>query len=114
QVQAAWNLTIRDFYGQTETTSQIGNSPGQVVKPGSMGRPLPGYRITLLDPDDEPAEEGEIALEMAQPPLGLMTGYAGNQSEPVRATRAGFYHTSDLAERGTDGYFTYIGRSDDV
>ena len=60
QVQAAWGLTIRDFYGQTETTAQIGNSPGQPVKPGSMGRPLPGYRIRLLDTDDHDADEGEI------------------------------------------------------
>ncbi|WP_158897938.1 AMP-binding protein [Burkholderia sp. L27(2015)] len=114
RVRHGWGITIRDGYGQTETTCQIGNSPGQIVKPGSMGRPLPGYHITLLDPDDEPAEEGEIALEMADPPLGLMTGYAGNQTETARATRAGFYHTSDLAERGADGYYTYIGRSDDV
>jgi acetyl-CoA synthetase len=114
RVRHGWGITIRDGYGQTETTCQIGNSPGQPVKPGSMGRPLPGYRITLLDHDDQPAEEGEIALEMAQRPLGLMTGYAGNPAETERATRAGFYHTSDLAERGADGYFTYIGRADDV
>jgi acetyl-CoA synthetase len=114
RVRHGWGITIRDGYGQTETTCQIGNSPGQPVKAGSMGRPLPGYRITLLDHDDQPADEGEIALEMAQRPLGLMTGYAGNESDTARSTRAGFYHTSDLAERGADGYFTYIGRADDV
>ena len=49
QVEKAWGLTIRDFFGQTETTTQVGNPPGQPIKPGSMGRPLPGYRIRLLD-----------------------------------------------------------------
>jgi acetyl-CoA synthetase len=112
--RAAWGITIRDGFGQTETTCQIGNSPGQPVKPGSMGRPLPGYRITLLDHDDQPAEEGQIALELAARPLGLMTGYAGNPGETERAMQGGFYRTSDLAERGADGYYTYIGRADDV
>jgi len=114
RVRAAWGITIRDGFGQTETTCQIGNSPGQPVKAGSMGRPLPGYRITLLDQDDQPAEEGQIALELAHRPLGLMTGYAGNEAETARAMQGGFYRTSDLAERGADGYFTYIGRADDV
>jgi acetyl-CoA synthetase len=114
RVRAAWGITIRDGFGQTETTCQIGNSPGQPVKAGSMGRPLPGYRITLLDQDDRPAEEGQIALELAHRPLGLMTGYAGNEAETARAMQGGFYRTSDLAERSTDGYYTYIGRADDV
>jgi len=114
RVRAAWGITIRDGFGQTETTCQIGNSPGQLVKAGSMGRPLPGYRIVLLDHDDQPAEEGQIALELAHRPLGLMTGYAGNEAETARAMQGGFYRTSDLAERGADGYFTYIGRADDV
>ncbi len=114
RVRAAWGIAIRDGYGQTETTCQIGNSPGQTVQPGSMGRPLPGYRITLLDHDDQPAEDGEIALDLAYRPLGLMTGYAGGEVETERAMRGGFYRTSDLAARGADGYFTYIGRADDV
>jgi len=114
RVRAAWGITIRDGFGQTETTCQIGNSPGQPVKAGSMGRPLPGYRIVLLDHDDQPAEEGQIALELVHRPLGLMTGYAGNEAETARAMQGGFYRTSDLAERGADGYFTYIGRADDV
>jgi acetyl-CoA synthetase len=56
QVRAAWGLTIRDGYGQTETTAQIGNPPGLPLKPGSMGRPMPGYRIVLLDADGRPAD----------------------------------------------------------
>jgi acetyl-CoA synthetase len=70
-VREAWNLEIRDGYGQTETTAQIGNPPGLRVKPGSMGRPLPGYRVALLDPDGHEAEEGEIALDLRRRPLGL-------------------------------------------
>ena len=62
RVRRAWGLTIRDGYGQTETTAQVGNPPGQPVKPGSMGRPLPGYRIVLLNEAGVEADEGEIVL----------------------------------------------------
>jgi acetyl-CoA synthetase len=80
QVRRHWDLIVRDGYGQTETTAQIGNTPGQPVKPGSMGRPLPGYVVALLDPiSGEPAEEGEITLDLSQRPLGLMTGYRATQ-----------------------------------
>jgi acetyl-CoA synthetase len=114
RVRHAWNITIRDGFGQTETTCQIGNSPGQPVVAGSMGRPLPGYRIELVDADDHPASEGEIALPLAQRPIGLMTGYANNAQATEHATRNGFYHTSDVALRRDDGYFVYVGRADDV
>jgi len=79
-----------------------------------MGRPLPGYRVTLLDPDGHPADEGEIALPVDEPPLGLMTGYADNPAATANAMRDGYYRTSDVAARTADGYFTYIGRADDV
>jgi acetyl-CoA synthetase len=114
RVQHAWGLSIRDGYGQTETTAQIANTPGQKLVPGSMGRPLPGYRVSLVDPDGVIAEEGEIALELNPPPLGLMTGYADNPAATDNAMRGGFYRTSDVAVRGEDGYFTYVGRADDV
>ncbi|WP_296653969.1 AMP-binding protein [Paraburkholderia sp.] len=114
RVRHAWNITIRDGYGQTETTCQIGNSPGQHVVPGSMGRPLPGYRIELVDPDDQLATEGEIALPLAHRPLGLMTGYANNANATEYAMRNGYYHTSDVAMRREDGYYVYVGRADDV
>ena len=68
QVQAAWGLTIRDGYGQTETTAQIGNPPGAPLKPGSMGRPLPGYRIRLLDAEERDADEGEVCIALDPPP----------------------------------------------
>ncbi len=114
RVRHAWDITIRDGFGQTETTCQIGNSPGQPVVPGSMGRPLPGYRVALLDPDDQPVSEGEIALPLDTRPLGLMTGYANNEKATAQAMRNGYYHTSDVALRRDDGYYVYVGRADDV
>ncbi|PRX32952.1 acetyl-CoA synthetase [Paraburkholderia sp. BL18I3N2] len=114
RVKHAWDITIRDGYGQTETTCQIGNSPGQPVVAGSMGRPLPGYTIELIDADDQPVTEGEIALPLAQRPLGLMTGYANNANATAQAMRNGFYRTSDVALRRDDGYYVYVGRADDV
>ncbi|PLQ00677.1 AMP-binding protein [Cupriavidus pauculus] len=114
RVQNAWGLTIRDGYGQTETTCQIGNPPGQPVVPGSMGRPLPGYGVELVDTDDRPAEEGEIVLSLASGPVGLMSGYANNEKATAEAMRNGWYHTSDIALRRDDGYLVYVGRTDDV
>ena len=115
QVQRAWGLTVRDGYGQTETTAQIGNSPGQRVKTGAMGRPLPGYVIALVDPaTDEAGSDGEVCIELARPPLGLMRGYRGDDAMTADAMRLGWYHTGDLASRDDDGYITYVGRSDDV
>jgi acetyl-CoA synthetase len=113
QVQAAWGLTIRDFYGQTETTAQVGNPPGQPVKPGSMGRPLPGYRALLLDPDDVEAEEGELSLSLDPPPAGLMRGYQQDDGSIAGLTGSA-YRTGDVASRDADGYLTYVGRADDV
>jgi len=115
QVRRAWNITVRDGYGQTETTAQIGNSPGQPVKLGSMGRPLPGYAVVLVDPvTGEPAGEGEICLDLSRRPLGLMTGYRGDPERAADAMRGGYYHTGDVATRDSDGYLTYVGRTDDV
>jgi acetyl-CoA synthetase len=115
RVQQAWGLTLRDGYGQTETTLQIGNPPGQRLKPGSMGRPMPGYEVVLVDPvSGQPAEEGEICLDLAQRPLGLMVGYRDDDARTSDAMRDGYYHTGDVAARDEDGYITYVGRTDDV
>jgi acetyl-CoA synthetase len=115
QVRRAWGLTIRDGFGQTETTAQIGNSPGQPLKPGSMGRPLPGYTVALLDPlSGQEAEEGEICLELSARPLGLMVGYRDDASRTAEVMRDGYYHTGDVAARDGEGYITYVGRADDV
>ena len=113
-VRRAWGLLIRDGYGQTETTLQVGNSPGTPLMPGSMGRPMPGYEVALLDPDGAAAEEGEIALKLGDArPLGLMQGYAGDDGE-VRPVEGAWYRTGDVASRNPDGSLTYVGRSDDV
>ncbi|MFI0357115.1 AMP-binding protein [Actinomadura sp. 9N407] len=116
RVRDAWGVTIRDGFGQTETTVQIANSPGQKVKPGSMGRPAPGYRVTLVDPiSGEPAEEGEICLDLGDDrPLGLMTGYHGDEDRTEQAMAGGRYHTGDIGSVDEDGYITYVGRADDV
>ncbi|MGY1692818.1 AMP-binding protein [Geodermatophilus sp. SYSU D01105] len=118
QVRRAWGLTIRDGYGQTETTAQIGNTPESVVKPGSMGRPLPGVPVALVDPlTGRPVEgpgEGEICLDLARSPLPLMTGYQGDPDRNAEAMAGGYYHTGDIAGRDADGYITYVGRTDDV
>jgi acetyl-CoA synthetase len=114
QVRTAWGMSLRDGYGQTETTAQVGNSPGQLLKAGSMGRPLPGYRIELLDVDGKPASEGEVSLPLSQRPLGLMVGYQGSEAQNTDAMRDAHYHTGDIAQRDADGYITFVGRADDV
>ena len=114
QVRAAWGLTIRDGFGQTETTAMIGNPPGQPLVPGSMGRPLPGYPVVLLDADGQPADEGEICIDLSRRPLSLMDGYADDPDKTAEAMRDGHYHTGDVGIRGADGYITYVGRADDV
>jgi acetyl-CoA synthetase len=113
QVRAAWGLTIRDGYGQTETTLQIANFPGQRVKPGAMGKPAPGYRVHLLDPDGAEQDEAEVALALDPPPLGLMQGYQGEDGAVIPIAGSA-YRTGDVAMRDAEGYFTYVGRADDV
>ncbi|MBQ8106168.1 MAG: AMP-binding protein [Afipia sp.] len=114
QVKAAWGLTIRDGYGQTETTALAGNSPGQPVKIGSMGRPMPGYTVRVADADGNPAKEGEVRLVLgADPPAGLMLGYQGDDGKPKGAD-GDVYQTGDVAFLDDDGYLTFVGRSDDV
>ena len=75
RVRRAWGLSLRDSYGQTETTMMVGNSVGQRVVAGSMGRPLPGYRVVLIDADGLEGDEGEIAIPLNPRPMGLMRGY---------------------------------------
>ena len=114
QVRDAWGITIRDGFGQTETSAQVGNPPGQAVKPGSMGRPLPGYPIVLLGADGRVSEEGEICIDLAHRPLGLMQGYLDDPERNASAMGDGYYHTGDVASRDAQGYLTYVGRMDDV
>ncbi|MBF7142929.1 MULTISPECIES: AMP-binding protein [Pseudomonas] len=114
QVHNAWGLWLRDGFGQSETTAIIGNTPGQRLKPGSMGRPLPGYQVNLLDTHGQPAHEGEVALPLQPAPLGLMLGYADAPEKTAEAMRDGFYRTGDTAQRDEEGYVTFVGRADDV
>ena len=112
-VQKVWNLTVREGYGQTETTLQIGCFPGERVELGSMGQEAPGYRIRLLDADDRDVEEGEVCIDLNPAPIGLMRGYQ-NDDGSFAPLGAMAYRTGDVAARSTDGYYTYIGRADDV
>lgn len=115
-VRREWGATIRDGFGQTETAVQVANSPGQLLKAGSMGRPTPGYVVELLDPvtGAPGAAEGEISLDLSNSPVGLMTGYHGDPERTAESMAGGFYRTGDIGARDADGYITYIGRSDDV
>ncbi|MFF8810902.1 AMP-binding protein [Streptomyces pactum] len=114
-VRRAWGVTIRDGFGQTETAVQVANTPGQPLKPGSMGRPTPGFDVVLLDPvTGEPGEEGEISLDLSRRPVGLMTGYAGDPERTAEVMADGYYRTGDIGSRDEEGYITYIGRADDV
>ena len=114
QVRAAWGLTIRDGYGQTETTALAGNSPGQKVKIGSMGRPLPGYRVRITDGDGHLAKEGEVSLVLgADRPAGLMQGYQGGEGR-LSGADGDLYRSGDVVFADDEGYLTFVGRSDDV
>ena len=118
QVRRHWGLVLRDGYGQTETTAQIGNCPGEQVRPGSMGKPLPGMPVVLVDVATgravEGAGEGELCLDLAARPVALMSGYQGDDQRNTEAMAGGFYHTGDVAARDQNGMITYVGRTDDV
>ncbi len=118
QVRQRWGLTIRDGFGQTETTAQVGTPPGVPSKPGSMGKPLPGVPVVLLNATTgQPIEgtgEGEICLDLGRQPLNLMTGYRGDEDRNADAMAGGYYHTGDVATLDDDGYITFVGRTDDV
>ena len=114
QVRAAWGVTIRDGYGQTETTLLVGNSPGQTVKVGSMGRPMPGYRVRIADSDGNAVTEGEVTLVLgADRPAGLMQGYQGDDGK-LSGADGDLYRSGDVVFADDEGYLTFVGRSDDV
>ncbi|MGO2053760.1 MAG: AMP-binding protein [Glutamicibacter sp.] len=115
QVQRAWGQVIRDGFGQTETTVQIANPPGERITIGAMGRPMPGYEVVLRDPaTGVEGDLGEICLVTAPRPLGLMKGYFEDAEKTAEVFRDGVYHTGDIAERDEHGVLTYVGRADDV
>jgi acetyl-CoA synthetase len=115
QVHRAWGQTIRDGFGQTETTVQVANTPGQPVKVGAMGQPLPGYDVVLVDPaTGNEGDDGELCLRLDPRPVGLMKAYYGDPEKTADAFRDGYYHTGDMASRDENGVITYVGRGDDV
>ena len=124
EVMAAWKaatgLTIYEGYGQTETVVLIGNFRpcGDEVRPGSMGKPTPGFTVALLDDDlqELPAgREGEVGVRVKpQPPLGLFQEYWRNPAENAARFRGDWYLTGDRAVRDADGYYWFVGRGDDV
>jgi acyl-coenzyme A synthetase/AMP-(fatty) acid ligase len=111
-------LTVYDGYGQTETTCLVANYRAMEVRPGSMGRPVPGYHVTIVDDDGRPVEPGEVGniVVRCQPerPIGLFPGYHNNPDATADAFRGPFYFTGDKAAMDEDGYFWFEGRDDDV
>ncbi|MBR7092339.1 MAG: AMP-binding protein [Clostridia bacterium] len=118
QFRKATGLEIAEGFGQTETTLSIANLVGQSLKPGSMGRPIPGYGIDLADSDGNPVEDGvngEIVVHTdSAVPNGLFVGYYQDEERTRAAWHDGLYHTGDLAWRDEDGFYWYVGRADDV
>lgn len=115
-IERWWGIQIRDGYGQTELTAVIGNTPGVALQPGSMGRPLPGNDIVLIDPvTGRESDEGEICLPtMPVRPLNLTPGYVGEPERTAKVEHDGLFHTSDVATRDAAGFLTFVGRTDDV
>jgi acetyl-CoA synthetase len=112
QVQVAWGLTIRDGYGQTETTALAGNSPGQKVKVGSMGRPLPGYRVEITDVDGRPTRGRGDPHARGRPARRPDAGLSGDDGK--LAGRRAIYRSGDVVFADDEGYLTFVGRTDDV
>ncbi|OJV94513.1 MAG: acyl-CoA synthetase [Chloroflexi bacterium 54-19] len=118
--QRETGLTIRDGYGQTETCLVCGNFPtsDMVVKPGSMGKPAPGYVLDVIDDEGHPLppnKEGDIAIQIhPKRPVGLFQEYWNNPGATSASMRGDYYVTGDRAYKDEDGYFWFVGRSDDV
>ena len=118
QFEKATGLQILEGFGQTESTMMIGNLVGKPHKIGSMGKPAPIYDVQLLDSDGnvvETSESGEICVNVKDGvPCGLFTGYYRDEAKTKEVWHDGYYHTGDVAWRDEDGFYWYVGRSDDV
>jgi len=123
EVIRAWRdgtggLTVYDGYGQSETTVLVANYRSMPVRPGSMGKPVPGWNVDVLDENGQRAPDdvvGGIAVQVTDPrPVGLFAGYEGDEEANARAFRDGWYYTGDKAWRDSDGYLWFEGRDDDV
>ena len=118
QFEKATGLQIAEGFGQTEMTLGIANLLGTMLKPGAMGKPVPGYGIDLVDTDGKSVPDGvngEIVIRTEpKPTCGVFLGYFRNQEATDAVWHDGMYHTGDLAWRDEDGYYWYVGRADDV
>ena len=118
QFEKSTGLRIHEGFGQTEMTLGIANLFGSVIKPGAMGKPIPGYGIDIVDLDGNPVEDGvngEIVIHTdPAPTCGVFLGYYGNEEKTKEVWHDGLYHTGDVAWRDEDGYYWYVGRADDV
>jgi len=114
KVRRSWGVTIRDGFGQTENVCLLANFPGQMIKPGAVGRPSPGHQLVLLDADGRESNEGEIALRLQPRPLSLFAQYLDDSARTDSVMQGGYYRTGDVASRDADGFYTYVGRADDV
>lgn len=112
-------ITLREGYGQTETTLTLATYPGMKVCPGSMGRPTPGYEITLLDENGQLVPDGDVGeivirADRDNKPVGMFLGYYRDEELTNSAWHDGYYHTGDTAWRDEHGYYWFVGRTDDV
>ena len=118
QFEKSTGLRIHEGFGQTEMTLGIANLYGTPIKPGAMGKPIPGYGIDIVDTDGNPVEDGvngEIVIRTdPKPTCGVFLGYYGNEARTKEVWHDGLYHTGDVAWRDEDGYYWYVGRADDV
>ncbi|SHK71411.1 AMP-binding protein [Desulforamulus aeronauticus] len=114
----ATGLTIRDGYGQTETVLVIGNFPCVPIRPGAMGKPAPGFEVEVIDDTGAvlpPGKEGDIAIKvLPQRPAGLFKEYWQEPERTQHCFRGSWYITGDRAVKDPDGYFWFVGRTDDV
>ena len=118
QFYNATGIKLMEGFGQTETTMTVGNLIGMTPKPGSMGKPSPAYNVELVDPDGKPVEVGEVGeicirTERDQT-CGMFSRYYRNDEQTNESWHDGLYHTGDTAWRDEDGYFWYVGRTDDL
>jgi len=116
--KAATGCDIYDGYGQTETVNIVANFPGMKIRPGSMGRPVPGITVDIIDDDGTIVADGEvghIGVQVTDPwPPGLFHGYFRDDAVTAESFRNGWYFTGDTATRDSDGYIWFVGRSDDI
>ncbi|WP_239405605.1 AMP-binding protein [Frankia sp. Cj3] len=111
-IRGAWQVPVRDGYGQTETTALVGTTPGLRPRPGWVGKPLPGYQITLEDPDA--AGCGELCVDLATGPVGVMAGYLDDAERTAGIRAGGRYRTGDMAQMSPDGWIRLLGRRDEM